>query len=90
MEHPYFDGLRKPGAVLAATGLATTRCEVTSQISPRVGGVGSSIGNVRKNSSRLNDDSTDETACGGASKRNKTSSRASDPGFQDWKPQSPK
>ena len=89
MEHPYFDGLRKHGAVQAATGLPSTRLVPTSQISLRVGGVGSSIGNVRKSSSCLNDDSTNEAACGGATKRNKTSSRASDPGLHDWKPQSP-
>jgi hypothetical protein len=73
MCHSYFDGIRPAGAVEAATGIAPAMPLATHQTSPRVGGAGDSIGNVRKSSDDLN-------FFGGATKKNKTCNRANDPG----------
>ena len=73
MCHPYFDSIRRPGTVQAATGVSPPLHLARHQASPRVGGAGGSIGNVRKSSDDLN-------FSGGAAKKNKTSNRARDPG----------
>lgn len=73
MCHPYFDCIRRPGTIQAATGVSLPVHYAQHEASPRVGGAGGSIGNVRKSSDDLN-------ISGGAAKKNKTSNRASDPG----------
>jgi cyclin-dependent kinase 2 len=74
MCHSYFDGIRPDGAVEAATGIAPAMPLATHQTSPRVGGVGDSIGNVRKSSDDLD-------FAGYATKKNKKN-RANDPGVE--------